>query len=165
MIKHLALAFVLCLSAGNAFADTTLIAGTYHKGSNATEPQPQQSTYLRTIVGGVAVSDKGVSYVMDAEITKPFDRPMFLRAEFENPSGKAPFTEEAQVPAGQRDLRVVHGPVKGLQVPHTYWIKLYVYEVNDHSKPIDVLTQNIHSYVDTTGDKVVVKGGMTGGKK
>jgi hypothetical protein len=162
MIKYVFLAvFMLCSL--NVFADT-LISGTWRKGSNVTEPQPQKSKYLKTIVGGVAVTETRVSYVLDAEIYKPFKRAMFLRAEFENPEGE-PFIEEAEVPAGQKGLRLVHGPVKGLQVHHSYWVKLSLYELKDRTNPVDVLTQNIKSYADTTGSEILVKTGLTDGKK
>jgi hypothetical protein len=152
MLRFLLLFFFLT-STVTASAET-LISGTFRKGSpNITEPKPEKSKYLKTVIGGVGVSGDQVRYVLNVEITKPFKRPMSIKVEFDNPQG-APFIDEAEIPAGQRVLQLTHGPVKGLKVHELYKIKVSLYEAGDRAKPVDVLTQQIVSYADTTGDAV-----------
>jgi hypothetical protein len=165
MIRTIMLVVLLvCGLVLNAPAET-LISGTFRKGSpNLTEPKPEKSKYLKTVIGGVGVSNDQVRYVLNVEIVKPFKRTMYIKVEFDNPQG-TPFIEEAEIPAGQRALQVTHGPVKGLKVHESYTIKASLYEVNDRVKPVDVLTQQIVSYADTTGTDVTYQTAQPSPKK
>jgi len=155
---------VLLLVSVNASAET-LISGVYRKGSpNATEPKAEKSKYLKTVIGGVGVTDDQVRYILNVDLTKTFKQPMFIRVEFENPMG-APFIEEGEIPAGQKSLQLIHGPVQGLKVHQEYSIKASLYENTDRSKPVDVLTQKVLSYADTTGDKIIYQTAQPKAKK
>ncbi|MBL8012615.1 MAG: hypothetical protein JNN05_02075 [Candidatus Omnitrophica bacterium] len=151
----MAVALLVSLNAG---ADT-LISGTWRKGSNITEPKPQKSKNMETIVGGFGVRKDGAAYVLQVRMHQPFKRPMRIKAEFQNPEGE-PFVEEGEIPANHRSLNLVHGPVKGLKIHRSYWVKISIFEREDFEKPVDVLEQNIKSYVDTTGEAILVKPGL-----
>lgn len=144
----------------NTFADT-LVSGVWKKGSNITEPKPQKSAHLKTISGGFGSTDEGVKYVLNVSITKPFKKPMYVKAEFQNPLDlNAPFIEEGEIPAGHRSLRLVHGPIKDLKIHRSYWVKIYIYALDDKSNPVDTLTQHIKSYFDTATDEILMKTGL-----
>jgi hypothetical protein len=82
-----------------------------------------------------------------------------VKAELQNPLGEA-FVEEGEIPAGQRAVEIIHGPVKGLKIHRSYWVKVSIYEKEEHTTPVDILTQNIKSYVDTTGEEILIKTGL-----
>lgn len=149
---------------GKGFADT-LVSGVWRKGSNITEPKPQSSAHLKTVSGGFGSTDEGVKYVLNVSITKPFKDKMFVKAEFQNPLDlNSPFIEEGEIPAKHRSLRLVHGPIKGLKIHRSYWVKIYIYSLEDRSKPADKLTQHIKSYFDTTTQEVLLKTGLQEGE-
>lgn len=146
-----------------AFADT-LVSGVWRKGSNITEPKPQKSEHLKTVNGGFGSTDEGVKYVLNVAITKPFKKDMDIKAEFQNPLDlNAPFIEEGTIEAGAKTIRLVHGPVKGLKIHRSYWVKIYIYSPDDKTTPVDTLTQHIKSYFDTTTDEVLMKTGLEAG--
>lgn len=147
-----------------ACADT-LVSGVWRKGTNITEPKPQKSGHLKTVSGGFGSTDEGVKYVLNVAVTKPFKEDMYIRAEFQNPLDlNAPFIEEGTVEAGAKSIRLVHGPVKGLKIHRSYWVKIYIYPPNDKENPADTLTQHIKSYFDTTTDEVLMKTGLEAGE-
>ena len=154
MTRILGLLMALMLLSTAASAET-LISGTLRKESpNASEPKPEKSKYLKTVIGGVGVKGDEVRYVLSVEITKSFKRPMYIKVEFENPQGE-PFVEESSIPAGQRALLLIHGPVKGLKVHQKYWIKASLFEADNQTKAVDVLVQKILCYADSSGDHVM----------
>lgn len=140
-----------------AFADN-FIAGTNTQGSNINQPRPQKSRFLRTYAAGFAVSPAEAKYALYADIDPSLGRRIFVRAEFQNPLAPgSPLSEEGEITVGQASLEVVSQPVRGLRRKHTYWVKVYLYETFDRQNPIDILTQNILSNVDSTGDRIVFK--------
>lgn len=163
MKKIILLLVLTVLLDGVAFSNT-LISGTYRKGSNITEPKPVKSEHMATEVGGFGfiTATKEVKYVLNVDITKPFDRPMYVKAEFQNPlDAERPFFEDATIPAGQKSLNLVYGPVVGLKIHRSYWVKISLYEIGDHNKAVDTLKQNIKSYFDTTNpNDVLIKKGL-----
>lgn len=155
---------VLVLTAGitgqRTFADT-LVSGVWRKGSNITEPKGQKSAHLKTVSGGFGSTDEGGKYVLNVAIIKPFKQDMYIKAEFQNPFDlNAPFIEEGTIEAGAKSIRLVHGPVKGLKIHRSYWVKIYIYLPEDKQNPADTLTQHIKSYFDTTTDEVLMKTGL-----
>jgi hypothetical protein len=157
------LGLITGLIAQTTFADT-LVSGVWRKGSNVTEPKPQKSAHLKTVSGGFGSTDEGVKYVLNVAITKPFKDDMSIRAEFQNPLDlSAPFIEEGTIEAKAKSIRLVHGPVKGLKIHRSYWVKISIYAPDDKATPVDTLTQNIKSYFDTTTDEVLMKTGLEEG--
>ncbi len=151
--------------AGHAIYADTLVSGVWRKGSNITEPKPQKSARLKTVSGGFGSTDEGVKYVLNVAITKPFKENMYIKAEFQNPLDlNAPFIEEGTIEAGAKSLRLVHGPVKGLKIHRSYWVKIYIYALDDKVNPVETLTQHIKSYFDTTTDEVLMKTGLEEGE-
>ena len=157
------LGLVTGMTVQRTFADT-LVSGVWRKGSNVTEPKPQKSEHLKTVSGGFGSTDDGVKYVLNVAITKPFKEDMYIKAEFQNPLDlNAPFIEEGTIEAGAKSIRLVHGPVKGLKIHRSYWVKISIYPPDDKENPVDTLTQNIKSYFDTTTDEVLMKTGLEAG--
>jgi len=146
--------FVAFVSCGNALA-RTFLSGVQMKGSDVTEPNPNKSKYLKTYTGGFGVSGNDAFYQVIIEITRPFDRTMAVKVEFYDPTAKnQPIVYENEIPIGHETLTLNHGPVKGLRIFHNYWVRVSIFELGDRNKPIDVLKQNIRSYVDTTTSKI-----------
>lgn len=157
------LVLTAAMTGQRTFADT-LVSGVWRKGSNITEPKPQKSAHLKTVSGGFGSTDEGVKYVLNVAIIKPFKQDMYIKAEFQNPFDlNAPFIEEGTIEAGAKSIRLVHGPVKGLKIHRSYWVKIYIYPPEDKQNPADTLTQHIKSYFDTTTDEVLMKTGLEEG--
>lgn len=153
---------VMLLSSPVVGADQ-LISGIYQKGSNITEPKPQSDQILKTHSGGFGVRDENneAVYVLNVDIIKPYDRTMYVKAEFQNPLNlDHPFVEQTEIPAGQSDLRLVYGPVKGLKIHRSYWVRILIYELVDKDKPVEVFLQHIKSYIDNTGPELILKSGL-----
>lgn len=131
----------------------TFIAGVQIEGSDITEPNPEKSKYLETFSGGFMVGGNDAYYKFLVEIINPFDRPMFVKVEFFNPLDKKhPIEYKSELPVKHKTLTLTHGPVKGLRIYRNYWVRVSLYEIENKDEPIDILKQNVRSYVDTTTD-------------
>lgn len=159
--------FTLIVAAGLVLGVTakilaqTFIAGTYQQGSHVSEPNPAKSQYMKTKMGGFAVTETQAQYIVYVELTKAFDHPVHMKTEFENPLDKNhPLVEEADIKAGEQLLSLASGAVRGLRVDHSYSVKISLYQFSDRKNPIDVLKQNIKSYIDSTGPHIRIKAAL-----
>jgi hypothetical protein len=154
---HSILCFAAVVGAASAViaAEPLLISGTYQKGSNVTEPRPNKSEFLQTSHGGVAVIGDKAGYYLFTRVLKKPDKDLYVRVEYENPTGGPPLTNDMVF---RRDLKELHfsAPefVKDLRSYSDYRITVKIFESRDAREPIDTLRQTIRCYVDTSGAKI-----------
>lgn len=142
-----------------AGSDRFLVSGVYQAGANVTEPRPASSKFLKTYQAGFCVEGQEVSYDLIAEIVRPFDREVFMVAEFEDPlDPKKPVRYENTLDPASRSVHISHGPVRGLRMYGDYRIKVTVYESRDSTKVLDEFSQVIRSYVDTQTEEIKLLG-------
>jgi len=133
----------------------TLCIGTYQKGNNITEPRPTRSQYFKTSIGGFQIIQGLAGYKVFIDVVKHPEKRCYTRAILENPENtKAPFVYDHYIDPSTPSTTLTHGPVKGLQVYKDYKVEFIMYEDEARTKEIDHLTQEIRSYVDTTGEEL-----------
>ena len=133
-----------------------LVFGVYESGHNVTEPKPQSSEYLQVETGGVVVMEQGAGLFLKTRVIKKPAYEYYITVEYENPVG-APLLNDAPFKTGATNLNFsVPSVQSGLKSYADYKIVVRIWEKKDSEKPIDVLTQTVRSYVDTTGPKPLI---------
>lgn len=140
------------------------IAGTYQKRlSNITEPKPVKSKYLEVIAGGVVLIDRGAGFFLRLKWMGDPIKGAYFKIEYPNP--KDPSNPLVNDFLNERGLTqfAFSSPdvVEGLKGYSDYGITVYVFETKDAAEPMDVLKQNVRSYVDTQGKTLIFKKVLT----
>jgi hypothetical protein len=137
------------------------LLGTWLKGADTTLPRPVTSKYFKTYRGGFRLTAEGAYYLLHADVIRDREKPLYVVVEFENPlDPQHPTRYDGPLGPKDRSINPSHGPVHGLRIYESYWVKATLYESKDSATPIDVFTQNIRSLVDTRGEQPVVYGGL-----
>ena len=135
-----------------------MVAGTYTRGSNLTEPRPVKSKFLETIQGGVVIINGKAGFYLIVNTRKPFGRPVYVTTEYENPVDPTkPLVNDMSLPAEGGQLNFSSPDfVRGLKINEEYRVTVKVFESKAASEPMDTLVQKIRSYVDWTGPEVKI---------
>jgi hypothetical protein len=118
------------------------------------QPDVATSEFLRTSGGGfyVSFSDKTgtrtCQYTLTLKPVKPLTSPLFLRAEFENPSGGRPFTTDGELQPGAPHVILLSSPVSGLRSSKVYRVDVGVYSDSSRAIKLNTHTQYIKSYIN-----------------
>jgi hypothetical protein len=137
----------------------TYVSGTYQQGHNATEPRPQKSKFLKTYTGGFAVSERGARYALLIDVITKRSKDYIIKAEYEDPSNKKPIIQEGRLPHKDKSISLGTDYIKGLKIKKDYTVKVYLIDT-DTLQTVDTLIQKVRSYIDTTGDKVIILKGL-----
>jgi hypothetical protein len=148
------LMLALICGAAQVVAQPKLVIGTYQKGSNLTEPRPKKSEYLETMHGGIVLIEDVAGFYLFAKVIKHPERELYLRIEYEDPSGREPLVNDMRFmpDADELHFSAPHG-VRGLKSYGDYQIVVKVFDSKDAREPLDTLKQTVRSYVDTRGEK------------
>jgi hypothetical protein len=145
---------------------TELVIGTYREGNNLTEPRPAQSKYFKTTLGAFQLIQGFAGYKWFIEVIQRPEKRIYTRSIIENPQDpKKPFVYDGFVDPTTPSTVITHGPAVGLKIYSDYTLELIAYEDEARTKEIDRLTQQLRSYVDTTGPKLQLFKGMKTDKK
>jgi hypothetical protein len=153
---------ILCLLAGCISpplgvkkSDHLFSIGTYQKGNNITEPQPQESEYLRTSTGGFEIIQGLAAFKLYIDIIKSPARRVYTRAIVPNPQDLSePFVYDHYLDPSTPSTTITHGPVLGLKMYKDYIIEFILFADESRTQEIDRLTQKIRCYLDTTGPQL-----------
>ena len=140
-----------------------LVSGIQYEGSTRIDPRPAKTKYFKVYQAGFKISHYGARYWLLADITQAVPSDLWAVVECDNPieSGK-PFVEEGLVKTSAKSFFYDgSGPILGLKMSRKYQIRVTLYDSKNKKKILDQLTQQIKSYVDTTGDTVLMAKGMT----
>ena len=98
--------------------------------ANATPPDPVESQFLVTRLALFKVTaSEGVSYHAEFEVKQPFDKPVYVTVEFENPADPhAPFLAKPKLMAGEKDLFADSEGFRAIRNPGQFLIKVSLYE-------------------------------------
>lgn len=139
----------------------TFISGTHQEGHDATEPRPAQSRYFKTEIAGFAIADGVAGYQVFIDVITPPSQRIYTRAILENPENpEAPIVYEHYIDPETPSTAMRHLPVKGLKIYKNYRIELVAYADEARTQEIDRLTQKIRSYLDTTGNEILLYRGL-----
>jgi hypothetical protein len=108
-------------------------------------PMPVESQYLVTLSANfVIVGREGVKYDMSFGVRQPFDRPVYLTVDFEDPEDPAtPLFVEMELPAGQAKVDVLSPAMKAVRNRKEYWVKVSIFEDARRKKPIGTHEQTL----------------------
>lgn len=163
MIKRVLLVltvFCLCFTLNAFYLEAeTYVSGTYQPGHNITEPRPQKSKFLKTYTAGFAVSEQGARYALLIDAFTKRKKDYLIKAEYEDPHHKNPIIQEGKLPHKDKSISLGTDFIKGLEIKKDYVVKVYLIDIDTH-EVVDTLTQKVRSYVDTTGDKVIIIRGL-----
>ena len=131
--------------------ETVKVSGVYQRGHDLTEPRPKSGKYLRVTDGGVAVLKDGAGLYLRTEvITKP-DKELFVTVDYDDPQSGTISNTMAFVPSA----KVLEFSVPRFQkdlIPYsTYSVTVKVFASKNAPTPIETITQEIRSYVDSRG--------------
>ena len=134
------------------------ISGTYRQGSNVTEPKPVKSKYLEVITGGAVLIERGAGLFLRAKPTPDAPKNLYYTIEYPNPADPShplvnDFLDEsyAEFSFSSPDI------IKGLWGYYTYEITVKIFAKKESAEPMDVLKQNVRSYVDTQGETLIFR--------
>lgn len=135
------------------------ISGTLLKGkSNMTEPQPVSSKYLEVVAAGAVLIERGSGLFIYLKFVEKPTEGLYFKIVYPNPKDPDnPLINDYEYKDGIEELNLSSPDVIwGLKGYQTYKIKIYVYEYKGAAEPIDVLEQNVRSYVDTQESDVLI---------
>ena len=139
-----------------------LVSGIQYQGSTRIDPRPAKTKYFKVYQGGFKISQYGARYWLLADIIQAVPGELWAVVECENPvEHDKPFVEEGPVKAGTKSFFYDgSGPILGLKMSAKYQVKVTLYDSKNKRRILDQLIQQIKSYVDTTGDTVLMAKGM-----
>jgi len=117
-------------------------------------PDVATSEFLRTKGGGFSVTvddktrTKTCQYSLLLTPTKRVTSPLYLRTEFENPTGGAPLITDEILQPSAGDILLVSSPVSGLRIRKVYRVDVSVYSDSSRSAKISTHTQFIQSFLN-----------------
>lgn len=132
------------------------VQGTYMKGSNVTEPKPQESKYLKVDNAGTVIVEAGVGFFLNVTIKKRPPTKYYITVEYPNPEDPArPLINDVPFNPLHENL-VLSSPevIKNLAGYGDYDVIIRVYKDENSMELVDTLTQTIRSYVDTREEDV-----------
>ncbi len=133
------------------------VQGSYQIGHNRTEPHPSASRYFRTNNAGFMIENGEAGYMAFFDVLQLPPERIYTRAILQNPEdSKTPIVYDHYVDPGVKSVTVTHFPVNGLRSYKSYWIEFVSYSDEARTQEMDRLTQQVRSYVDTTGDVVLL---------
>lgn len=134
------------------------VMGTYQKGSNTTEPKPRKSKYLQVMTGGAIVVENGAGFYLKTAVIKKPEKELYLKVFYTNPRDKKkPFVNDMLFTPDLGLLKLSSPDIiPGIVGYRNYRITVKIYDNKDSKEPIDVLKQNVRSYIDTQTDQVLV---------
>lgn len=97
------------------------------------DDKPETGPYMEFVGGGFIFNIRNAEayYGLIAKIVRDVPDGTRLEAEFENPSGDAPFVFEALSPKSQRSYRFETPPLTGIRADRDYWVELRLLDAND----------------------------------
>lgn len=141
--------------------ERTFISGIHQEGHDATEPRPARSRYFKTEIAGFAIADGVAGYQVFIDVITPPSQRIYTRAILENPENpEAPIVYEHYIDPETPSTAMRHLPIKGLKIYKNYQIELVAYADEARTQEIDRLTQKIRSYLDTTGNEILLYRGL-----
>jgi hypothetical protein len=142
--------------------ENAILLGVWSKGANLTLPRPATSKYFKTHMAGFRLKKDGAHYELFADVIQAREKPLHMVVEFENPlNPEQPIRYEDTLVPESNSIQPYYGPVRGLRMHESYFVKVTLMESREASKPLDQFVQRIRSYVDTQGDAVKVHRRMT----
>ncbi len=125
----------------------------------STAPQ-QPIDYLKTLGGGWRIrltDDHRVATVCQYGLTvgpaRPFDKTLYLRAEFENPlSSSSPLITDTKIEPWMRALSIRSPEVRGLRKGARYSIRIHIFDRVERKKEIGFHEQTIPARLSVNSD-------------
>jgi hypothetical protein len=136
-------------------------------GACAPSPRPlppttpaQSVDYLKTLGGGwrIRLTDDhraatACQYGLTVGPARPFDRTLYLRAEFENPlSPSSPLITDTKIEPWMRELSIRSPEVRGLRKGARYSIRIHIYDHPQRKREIGFHDQTIPSRLSVNPD-------------
>ena len=122
---------------------------------------PQQPIdYLKTLGGGwrIRLTDDhraltACQYGLTVGPARPFDKTLYLRAEFENPlSPSSPLITDTKIEPWMRELSIRSPEVRGLRKGGRYSIRIRIFDHPERKKEIGVHHQTIPARLNVNSD-------------
>jgi hypothetical protein len=127
----------------------------------ATTPAPQQSLdYLKTLSGGWRIrlteNHRAVTacqYGLTVGPARPFNKTLYLRAEFENPlDPSSPLIADAKIEPWMRELSIRSPEVRGLRKGARYRIRIHIFDHPRGEQEIGFHDQMMPSRLNVNSD-------------
>lgn len=123
-------------------------------------PQPGPVDYLKTLGGGwrVRLTDDhravtACQYGLTVGPARPFNKTLYLRAEFENPlAPSSPLITDTKIEPWMRELSIRSPEVRGLRKGGRYSIRIHIFDRPERKRPIGFHEQTIPSRMSVSYD-------------
>lgn len=127
--------------------------------SVSTAPQ-QPIEYLKTLGGGwrIRLTDDhraatACQYGLTVGPARPFNKTLYLRAEFENPlSPSSPLITDTKIEPWMRELSIHSPEVRGLRKGARYSIRIHIFDRPERKKEIGLHNQTIPARLNVNSD-------------
>jgi hypothetical protein len=125
----------------------------------STAPQ-QRIDYLKTLGGGwrIRLTDDhraatACQYGLTVGPARPFNKTLYLRAEFENPlSPSSPLITDTKIEPWMRELSIRSPEVRGLRKGARYSIRIHIFDRSERKKEIGLHDQTIPARLNVNSD-------------
>jgi hypothetical protein len=122
---------------------------------------PQQSIdYLKTLGGGwrIRLTDNhraatACQYGLTVGPARPFNKTLYLRAEFENPlSPSSPLITDTEIEPWMRELAIRSPEVRGLRKGARYSIRIHIFDRPERKREIGLHHQTMPARLNVNSD-------------
>ena len=120
----------------------------------------QPIEYLKTLGGGwrIRLTDDhraatACQYGLTVGPARPFNKTLYLRAEFENPlSPSSPLITDTKIEPWMRELSIRSPEVRGLRKGARYSIRIHIFDRPERKKEIGLYNQTIPARLNVNSD-------------